>query len=88
MVQTQLLTMLGYVGSSCADNRLASSFPVWHHIFSFNVFQGKTKFLTSNSKFFIDICFFLIHTLCDFVENAYICSVIIDKLIEGIRGPG
>ena len=33
MVQTQSLTMLGYVGSPCADNRLASSFTVWHQIF-------------------------------------------------------
>lgn len=48
----------------------------------------ESEFLTCNSKFFIDICFFLIHTLCDFVENAYICSVIIDKLIEGNRSPG
>lgn len=40
MVQTQSLTMLGYVGSSCADNRLASSFTVWHQIFSFNIFRA------------------------------------------------
>ena len=41
MVQTQSLTMLGYVGSPCADNRLASSFTVWYQIFfSFNVFRA------------------------------------------------
>ena len=41
MVQTQSLTMLGYVGSPCADNRLASSFYcLAPNFFSFNVFRA------------------------------------------------
>lgn len=45
MVQTQSLTMLGYVGSSCADNRLASSFTVWHQFFFHSMFFRVIHFL-------------------------------------------
>ena len=48
MVQTQSLTMLGYVGSSCADNRLASSFTVWHQFFFIQYFQGNTDTILGN----------------------------------------
>ena len=41
MVQTQSLTILGYVGSPCADNRLASSVTVWYQIFFIQCFSGQ-----------------------------------------------
>ena len=49
MVQTQSLTMLGYVGSPCADNRLASSFYCLAPDFFHSMFSGQytSKFALS-----------------------------------------
>ncbi len=72
MVQTQSLTMLGYVGSPCADNRLASSFTVWHQIFFHSIFSGQYR------HHFGQLCCMMKHFFFkifgNMEKNTYLCT--------------